>query len=675
MRPEGAKRPGGAQDRPPYAYVEKPKGIKDLPRYFKELLGGFFERLFYIFKLVWETDPKILFVLMLVTVFNGVLPVVGSLITQRLMNELQMGYLGDVSRLDMATFMTTTLFVLLVVLFAYRILNTVISSINSMITRIAGERVVHHVKHKIMLKAKELDMASFDSPEFYEKLENANREAGNRPVQILSATFSMVSACISLVSYVIILATAPGMWWSAIVIVVVAIPSAIINMTYRRKNFQYMRRRSKERRQMNYYSDLMVNKDMAKEIRMFGLSDLFVERYDIVFNRYYSGMRKLIVAENVWHIVTFCASAVVNCLFYAMIAYRVYLGEWMIGDYSLLTGALSSVAGQVRTLINLSAQIYEGTLFIDNLIVFMKETRTVLPLTETPRRVAHGQPHTIEFDHVSFRYPGTERDVLCDVSMKLDPGETLVLVGLNGAGKTTLLKLLTRLYDPTGGRILLDGHDLREYDVDDLYRMFGIIFQDFGRYAVTVEENIRFGDIRREGENTERMQSAARASGASDFIEKLDGGYDTPLMRIFEIDGTELSGGQWQKLAIARAFYGDGDVVILDEPTAALDPMAEQEIYNQFDRLRKEKTTIFVSHRLSSATVASKIVVLEYGRIIEEGDHAALMAQRGRYWELFTTQASRYISDGEQVLQGPVPHKEPPAVDVSDASDPTSPLS
>ncbi|MBQ7337878.1 MAG: ABC transporter ATP-binding protein [Clostridia bacterium] len=644
----------------PYQTVEKPRNLKDVPRFLRELLGGFFERLFYIFKLVWETNPAILFGLLLVTLFNGVLPVVGSLITQRVLNELQAGYLGE-EELSTAVFMGSALFTFLVAMFAYRIFNTIVSCVNTAVTRIAGERVVHHVKHKIMVKAKELDMASFDSPAFYEKLENANREAGNRPIQILSATFSMVSSVISLVSYIVILATAPGMWWSVLVIAAVSLPSAIINMHYRRKNFQYMRRRSKERRQMNYYSDIMVNKDMAKEIRMFGLSDLFTERYDTVFEEYYTGIRKLILAENAWHVVTFVVRAVVNCLFYAMIAFRVYLGQWLIGDYSLLTGALGSVSSQVGTLINLSAQIYEGTLFIDNLIVFMKEERTVLPSIPAPRHVQHGQPHTIEFEHVSFRYPGTEHDVLSDVSMTIAPGETLVLVGLNGAGKTTLLKLLTRLYDPTGGRILLDGYDLREYDVDDLYRMFGIIFQDFGRYAVTVEENIRFGDISRDRDD-ERMRSAAQASGASDFVERLDGGYQTPLMRIFEIDGTELSGGQWQKLAIARAFYGDGDVIILDEPTAALDPMAEQEIYNQFDRLRKDKTTIFVSHRLSSATVASKILVLEYGRIIEEGNHAALMAKRGRYWELFSTQASRYIAEGEHVLEDAPPprHAHPP---------------
>ena len=224
-----------------------------------------------------------------------------------------------------------------------------------------------------------------------------------------------------------------------------------------------------------------------------------------------------------------------------------------------------------------------------------------------------------------------------------------MLVGLNGAGKTTLLKLLTRLYDPTEGRILLDGQDIRAYDVDDLYRMFGIIFQDFGKYAVTVSENVQFGDIHKVPDE-QAVKQATREADAEDYISHLPDGYNTPLMRIFEENGIELSIGQWQKLAIARAFYSESDVLILDEPTASLDPMAEQEIFNQFDRLRADKTTIFVSHRLSSATVASKILVLEYGKLIEEGDHRTLMAKQGRYYELFTTQAKRYITDGESVL-------------------------
>ncbi len=635
-----------------YAKVPPPKSLRDVPRYLRELLGGFFSRLGYIIKLVWLTGPWILFAMMFIALFQGVMPVVGSKISQYVLNALQNDY-GSFTG-DIPAFLGTTVFFLLVFLFSYNILNGVVGTLKNTVTRVAGELVVRTVKLEIMHKAKNLDICSFDLPAFYEKLENANREAGMRPIQILSATFSMISIIITLVSYVIILAS--ELWWAALVMVAVSVPSAIINFHYRRKNFQYIRRRSKDRRQMNYYSDLMVNKDMAKEVRMFGLSDTFIGRYRETFDRYYAGIRRLILRENVWHVVITILSAVVNCVFYAYFAYMVVRGDHQIGDYSLYTGALGAVAGQVAAVISTSATIYEGTLFIDNLTSFLKEEKTVVPLppaddpTAAPRKVAHGQAHTIEFRHVSFIYPGTERKVLDDINLLIRPGETLVLVGLNGAGKTTLLKLLTRLYDPTEGEILLDGHDIREYEVEDLYRMYGIIFQDFGKYAVSVSENIRFGDIYKEA-NADAIRDAAADADATDYINHLPDGFDTPLMRIFEENGIELSIGQWQKLAIARAFYSDSDVLILDEPTASLDPMAEQEIFNQFDRLRADKTTIFVSHRLSSATVASKIAVLEYGKLIEEGDHRTLMALRGRYYELFSTQAKRYVTEGEAILE------------------------
>ncbi len=283
----------------------------------------------------------------------------------------------------------------------------------------------------------------------------------------------------------------------------------------------------------------------------------------------------------------------------------------------------------------------------------MSEKKTIVSSLPEPRHVNRHVGHTIEFSHVSFRYPGTEKMVIKDMSFKLDAGETCVLVGLNGAGKTTLIKLMTRLYDPTEGVILLDGHDIKEYDTDELYQMFGIIFQDFGKYAVTVSENIEFGDIAKE-HTTDEVEGAAKQSSADIFIDKLPEKYETPLMRYFEEDGIELSIGQWQKLSIARAFYSDSDFLILDEPTASLDAIAEQEIFNQFDNLSKDKTTIFVSHRLSSATVASKILVIEYGELIEEGNHSQLMNKKGRYYELFTTQASRYLTkvDESDTLDG-----------------------
>lgn len=626
-----------------YEYVKAPKNPKDVPRYLKELLGGFFSRLFYIFALVWKTGPWILFFMSFIAIFNGVMPVVGALISKQILNELQIVIEQNLKGSQIAFYGSAVMF-LIIFLFLYRIMNRLVSTLNQAVTRIAGEKVVKQVKLQIMEKARKLDLASFDMPGFYEKLENANREAGHRPINIINSTFGIISSLIELVSYIIVLAANPDLWWATIVIVCVSVPSAIINFIYRRKNFQYMRHRSKDRRQMNYYAELTVNKDLAKEVRLFNLSDTFIDRFKAVFAKYYAGIRKLILHESIWHAIIILVSAGTNMMFYVLIAKQVFESAIKIGDYSLYTGAIASIASAVTSIINVSAGIYEGTLFIDNLISFMNEKQTIVPILDTPKKVERNTPHTIIFENVSFCYPGSNKYVLKNINLKIRPGETVVLVGLNGAGKTTLIKLLTRLYDPTEGRILLDGRDIREYDTQELYKMFGIIFQDFGKYAFTVTENIHFGDIEKEI-NPEEIKEAAVQSSADVYIEALPDGYDTPLMRIFEEKGLELSIGQWQKLAIARAFYSDSDILILDEPTASLDPMAEQEIFNQFDRLRSDKTTIFVSHRLSSATIATQIVVLEYGQIIECGTHRELMEKQGRYHELFSTQAKRYIND------------------------------
>ncbi len=632
----------------------KPKHIREVPDYLRRLTGSFFSRLFYIFRLVWETRPWILFLMLFMAVFNGVMPVISAYITALLLNTLVAAYNGTAAFAAVMGY--------LVLQFGYLFASSLVTNVNTVLMRISGELVVNHIQVKIMNKAKEIDLKSFDQPEFYSKLENASREAGNRPIQILNSTFSILSELISMVSFIVILwAVSPA---APFIILVISIPSAIINFHYRKKNVMYMRFRSKDRRQLNYYSQLMTNKDMVKEVRIFGLSDLFIGRYREVFERYFRGLRKLYVQEGAWHIALTLLSSAVNCFLFLYIARGVCDGRLTIGDYSLYTGALRSIASGIAGLIGTTASIYEGTLFIDNMIAFMKEKKTIVPRLAEPLKPARHTEHTIRFENVSFRYPGTERDVLKNITCTLRPGETAVLVGLNGAGKTTLIKLLTRLYDPTEGRILLDGHDLRDYDTDALYAMFGIIFQDFGKYAVTVKENIAFGGYGK-GIIEPEVREAAEASDAKDFIEKLPDGYETPLMRYFESNGIELSIGQWQKLAIARAFYSDSDILILDEPTASLDAIAEQEVFNQFDALRKNKTTIFVSHRLSSATTASKILVLENGELIEEGTHEELMKQGGHYCKLFSTQARRYIESGPEHLPADASAEEASADEAS----------
>ncbi len=638
-----------------YDKVPKPTGIADLPRYLGEVLGGFFLRFTYILRLVWKTGPWILFMMAFFALFNGVTPVISSLISQNILNELQKA-LGAGSAA--AEFVGSSVFYFIVLLFTIRLLKRIETAASSALERIAGELLVKQVKLQIMQKTKEIDLASFDLPLFYEKLENANREAGARPLNILTRTFAIISTTIELVSYIAILATAPGLSWAVWVIILISVPNAVVNFIYRRKNFRYMRHRSKERRQMNYYSDLLVNKDMAKEVRLLDLSDTFIDRFMSVFSEYYRGVRKLITQESILHILFGILTVGTNLYFYLHIARDVFGGTLLVGDYTLYTTAIVSIATCISTLITTSATIYEGTLFIDNLISFMNEKQTLIPRIAEPRKVSHGASHTIEFRGVSFRYPGTERDVLKNVNLKFSADDTVVLVGLNGAGKTTLIKLLTRLYDPTEGCILLDGYDIRDYDVKDLYSMFGIVFQDYGRYAVSVSENVAFGDIHKKY-SREQVKKAAEEANATEYINALPDGFDTPLMRIFEKNGIELSGGQWQKLAIARAFYAESDVLILDEPTAALDPIAEKNVFDQFDRLRENKMTIFVSHRLSSATGADIIVVLENGCVIETGTHPELMAKEGKYHELFTVQAERYIKGAEQETHLPREHAHP----------------
>ncbi|MBR5783377.1 MAG: ABC transporter ATP-binding protein [Clostridia bacterium] len=608
-----------------------PQNLKDVPRYLKETIGGTLYRLFYIFSLVWECRPFTMIFMIVMMIIDGVMPTIGTLITANLAGRVVESFSQPVNLLFP-----------LALHFGYTFVNSALSNLNNMITTLTGEAVANHIKVKIMNKAKTVDVASFDMPEFYARLENANREASMRPINILRSSFNLVSRVISMVSYVVLLTgiigRLPSISYLLLVLCVVFNgASALVSFFYKKKYHSYMFHRSKDRRQMSYYSDLMVNKDMVKEIRLFDLSDLLIGRYRNVFKGYYQGLRKLTIQENIAHILMTITTTVVNGFLFYLIATNVNLME----EYTAYTGALNSLSTVLAGFLTSVTSIYEGSLFIENMILFMKEEQTVKPSVPDPAIPTAGIGHTIELRNVSFRYPGTNRDVLKNLNFTFSAGKTAVLVGLNGAGKTTLIKLITRLYDPTEGEILLDGKDIRQYDLKALYRLYGIIFQDFGKYAETVNTNIIFGQLD-VSPDEQHILEAAKASGADDFISRLPLGYETPLTRFFEEGGIELSIGQWQKLSIARAFYSEADILILDEPTASLDPMAEQEIYNQFDRLRKDKTSVFVSHRLSSATTADVIVVLENGEIVESGSHEELMALSGKYHKLFSTQAARY---------------------------------
>lgn len=622
--------------------LTKPKNLKELPAYLGKVIGGFFSRLFYIVSLCLEAKPSMFILLVVLCLVDGLIPAFGAYISAALVDRVAdmilLARMGAVTEGGLG--FIEPLALLFAAFFVYLLLRKLMARIRTIVTSITGELVVNHIRMKIITKATTLDLSSFDRPEFYEKLENANREAGMRPIQILNAAFSVTSAFISSISFIIILfGLSP---FAPLVILVAAIPGALVNYSFRKKSFHYMRRHSKERRQMTYYSHLMTDKDMAKEVKLMGLSKSFTEKYKAVFKKYYDGLKKLALKEGAAQIAVGLVSAVVSCLIFVYVAYRVvYGGEGSIGDYSLYTGALTSITGYVATLLTSTATIYEGTLFVNNLIDFMKEEPRVISTLSEPRMPKVGEKHKIELRNLSFRYPGSDHFVLRNINLTIEDCESVVLVGLNGAGKTTLIKLLTRLYDPTEGEILLDGVDIREYDVAALHSLFGIVFQDFGRYAESAGENIHLGDSMREPDEGE-IRSAAAHAGADEFITRLPLGYETPLTRMFEDDGIELSGGQWQKLSVARSFYKKSDILILDEPTASLDAIAEREIFDRLFELSRDKLTIFVSHRLWGAVGADKIVVLSHGEIAEIGNHRELMEKKGEYHRLFSTQAEKY---------------------------------
>jgi len=625
-----------------------PQGERGNNKHLFGRIKAFFSRLFYIIGIVWKASPKMLVAMCALCVLDGILPVVGAYISRDLLNGvadlISSGAVKGSDVLENVFVTLSPIIMLFVIQIVYLFLKRVLGKINTCVTAIAGELVVNYIRLKIMNKAKDVDQQSFDNPAFYERLENASREAGMRPIHILSATFKVISGFISVCSFIVVLAMLSPI--APIIIILASIPGAVVNYYYRNRNFKYLRRHSKERREMNYYSSLVTNKDMVKEIKVLGLSDTLLGKYRTSFKKYYGGLKRIILRECLMQVLVSLVYVLASGLLFVYVAYNVVFDGGEIGDWSLYTNALTSITTYVGTIVASTATIYEGTLFIENMLDFMKEEVTVKPTVSEPRIPNRHTSHVIEFKNVSFKYPGCEQEVVKNVNLRLQTDESVVLVGLNGAGKSTLLKLLMRLYDPTDGVITLDGYDIREYDVRALYDMYGIIFQDFGKYADTVSENIRFGDVRGSFDG-EKIKKSAVDANADEFIKELPRGYETPLTRMFEDGGIELSGGQWQKLSIARAFYKNSDILIMDEPTASLDPLAEQDVFNRFAELSVGKISVFVSHRLGSAVTAGKIVVLDAGEVKETGTHEELMRLGGIYTHLFTTQRDRYLSEAE----------------------------
>ena len=525
----------------------------------------------------------------------------------------------------------------LVLEFALLLISSTASQMRSLLDRILQSQLTNHVNSLIIRKAISLDLQFFEDPIFYDMLQNARRQADTSALNIVNSSLQMVQQVITLISLVVLIVRFSP--WLAVIVFVSAIPAFLSQSQYAERAFRAISRRAPEARLLNYLEMLLTGNDTIKEVKLFGLGQPLLRRYQELFTQFYLEDRAIAERRTLAGLGWGLLSNLAYYGSYAWIVLRTVAGLITLGDMTMFLGIFRQSQNSIRGLLDSLNRLYESNLFLDNLMAYLK----LQPLLTTPADgltapapIAHG----IEFRHVSFRYPGSDADVLRDINLHIRPGERIALVGLNGAGKTTLIKLLTRLYDPTEGEVLLDGVDLRAYDLTSLHQRFGVIFQDFVRYQFTVRENIGFGQVD-SLDDRGRIQAAADRGGASSIIENLPQGYETMLGRRWE-KGQELSGGQWQKIALARAFMRKAEVLVLDEPTSALDAEAEYEVFRRFGELMEGRIAVLISHRFSTVRMADRIVVLSAGKIIELGSHAELIQLDGAYARLFNLQAEGY---------------------------------
>ena len=488
----------------------------------------------------------------------------------------------------------------------------------------------------ILEKALTLELAHFEDSEFYDKLTRARREASSRPLSLVTRTFGLLQNAISLVSYGSLLFRFSP--WAVAVLLLAGLPSFFAETKFSGDAFRLFRWRSPETRMQLYLETVLAREDHAKEVKLYGLGPLLLDRYRDIFNQLYRDDRDLTVRRDSWGFGLGLLGTVTLYGAYAWIAMSTVVARITLGQMTMYLMLFRQGQSAVAAMLSAIGGMYEDNLYLSTLYEYLETP--VPPATGRARQGAH-PGDGIRFEQVGFTYPGAGEPALRDIDLHIRPGQSLALVGQNGSGKTTLIKLLTRLYAPDSGRILLDGTDLRDWDESTLRQRIGVIFQDFARYQMRVGENVGVGDVRH-FEDAARWREASDKGMASEFIDSLPAGFDTQLGKWFR-EGRELSGGQWQKIALARAFMrAQADILVLDEPTAAMDAQAEATIYEHFRELAGNRIAILISHRFSTVRMADQIIVIQDGRIIEHGDHARLMAQDGHYAHLFTLQAQGY---------------------------------
>jgi ATP-binding cassette subfamily B protein len=511
-----------------------------------------------------------------------------------------------------------------------------------LVRQLVGLRLGIDLNVRILEKAARLELAQFEDAEFYDKLTRARREASTRPLSLIQSNFQVVRGGLTLVGYIALLVRFSG--WMALAVLVATIPAFIAEARFSGAAFRLRNWRSPDSRRLTYLEYVLANDEHAKEVKLFGLGPLLLGRYKTLAESFFAGDRKLAVQRAAWGYALSLLSTAVFYGSYALIVVATVRGRLSLGDMTLGLVAFRQGQQSFQAVLSALGGMYEDTLYMSNLFEYFA-IPTDLPRATGPLAVVRAE-EGIRFEGVGFRYPGSgpqgERWALRGVDVFIPKGQSLALVGENGAGKTTFIKLLANLYQPTEGSVLLDGRDLRAWDEVELRRRIGVIFQDFNEYQLALRENVAFGSVDHLADDL-RVGRAVEQGGARELVAGLAGGLETQLGRWFG-GGVELSGGQWQKVALARAFMRtEADILILDEPTAALDAEAEHAVFQRFKALAAGRTTILISHRFPTVRMADRILVLEAGRVVEDGSHAQLVAAGLRYARMFGLQAAGYL--------------------------------
>ena len=600
---------------------------------FKQIPGAF-ASLPRVMRLVWSTNPFLTTVMGGISLLQGFAPTasiwISGLVIDSVVRAIQTHNAG-------------LIWVPIVLQLSITLISSLLSTLSNITQQLLQEQVGNRIQLLIVEKASTLDLASFENPEFYDKLRQAADQSTYQPVGMVSQTFDLCRTMVTLLSMIAVLWRLA--WWLALVALIIPIPAFYSSTRYGWRGYQRMRRQSPERRVMQYFYMLLTTDTYTKEVKLFNLSGYFINKFKELAIKFYQENRSILVARYLTNFGWTALTGIANTGIYLYVALQAVAGRISLGGLTIYTQSATQVGQSFQGLLNGISSTYENNLYISMLFEFLEYQPEIVSPSH-PQPVVQDTENKgldIEFRNVSFTYPGKDpqtQAALKNVSFTIKAGESIALVGRNGAGKTTLVKLLTRLYDPDEGEILVGGRNVKEYDLGELREQVGVIFQDFVNYYMTARENIGVGRIA-EIENQELVSSSARKSGANAVIERLPEQYDTMLGRWFK-NGTQLSGGEWQKVALARAFMRNARILILDEPTSALDARAEYEVFAHFKALTEGKTAIFISHRFSTVRLADRIFVLENGGIIENGSHTQLMELEGRYAELFNLQAEAY---------------------------------